>query len=47
MKENNIILEKTFVFGLRIIKLFKHLLGDKVERDFLSATIEKWNISRG
>jgi len=33
MKENNLILEKTFAFGLRIIKLFKHLRQNKVERD--------------
>jgi four helix bundle protein len=35
MKENNIILEKTFGLGLglRIIKLFKHLRKNKVERD--------------
>jgi four helix bundle protein len=33
MNENNIILEKTSAFGLRIIKLFNHLRGNKVERD--------------
>jgi len=33
VKENNIILEKTFGLGLRIIKLFKHLRENKVERD--------------
>ena len=33
MKENNVILEKTFALGLRIIKLFKHLRQNKVERD--------------
>ena len=33
MKENNIILEKTFALGLRIIKLFKHLRKNRVERD--------------
>ncbi|MFT3935484.1 MAG: four helix bundle protein [Chitinophagaceae bacterium] len=33
MKESNIILEKTFALGLRIIKLFKHLRENKVERD--------------
>jgi hypothetical protein len=33
MKENNIILEKTFTLGLRAIKLFKHLRENKVERD--------------
>ena len=33
MKEDNVILEKTFAFGLRIIKLFNHLRQNKVERD--------------
>jgi four helix bundle protein len=33
MKENNVILEKTFALGLRIVKLFKHLRKNKVERD--------------
>ena len=33
MKENNIILEKTFSLSLRIVKLFKHLRENKVERD--------------
>jgi len=33
MKENNIILEKTFAFGIRIIKLYNHLRQNKVERD--------------
>jgi len=29
MKEHNVILEKTFDLGLRIIKLFKHLRQKK------------------
>jgi four helix bundle protein len=33
LKENNIILNKSFQFGLRIIKLFNHLRKNKVERD--------------
>ena len=33
MKENNVILEKTFGLSLRIIKLFKHLQQNKIERD--------------
>ena len=33
MKEDNVILEKTFAFGLQIIKLFNHLRNNKVERD--------------
>ena len=33
MKENNIILEKSFQFSLRILKLFQHLREIKVERD--------------
>ncbi len=32
MKENNIILDKSFQFSLRIIKLFDHLRKNKVER---------------
>ena len=33
MKTNNIIIEKSFQFSLRIVKLFSHLRGKKVERD--------------
>jgi len=33
MKEGNVILEKTFLFGLRIIKTFQLLRAQKVERD--------------
>ena len=33
MKKDNLIVEKTFQFGLRIIKLFNHLKKNKVERD--------------
>lgn len=33
MKDNNIIVEKSFQFGLRIIKLFLHLREHKVERE--------------
>ena len=33
MKEDNIILNKSFQFGLRVIKLFNHLRKKKVERD--------------
>ena len=33
MKQDNIILEKTFNFALRILKLFQHLRNLKVERD--------------
>ena len=33
MKEDNLIIDKTFHFGLRIIKLFEHLRKNKVERD--------------
>ena len=33
MKENNVILDKTFAFGLRVIKLFEHLRKKKIERD--------------
>ncbi len=32
MKENNLILDKTFSFGLRIIKLHLHLKKSNVER---------------
>lgn len=33
MKENNIILDNSFQFGLRIIKLFNHLRKNKVDRE--------------
>ena len=33
MKTDNIVLEKSFQFGLRIVKLFMHLRKIKVERD--------------
>lgn len=33
MKENNVIVEKSFQFGLRIVKLFIHLRENKVERE--------------
>ena len=33
MKTDNILLEKSFQFGLRIVKLFMHLRKIKVERD--------------
>ena len=33
MKTDNVIIDKTFAFGLRIIKLFNHLRKNKVERD--------------
>lgn len=35
MKENNIILEKSYNFALRIIKLYLHLRKQKVERELL------------
>ena len=35
MKENNLILEKTFQFALRNVKLFAHLKTKKVEREIL------------
>lgn len=33
MKENNVIVEKSFQFGLRIVKLFLHLREHKIERE--------------
>jgi four helix bundle protein len=33
MKTENIIIDKTFQFGLRIVKLFSHLKKNRVERD--------------
>lgn len=33
MKTDNLIIEKTFQFGLRIVKLFSHLKKNKVERE--------------
>ncbi len=35
MKENNIVLEKSYNFALRIIKLYMHLRNQKVERELL------------
>ncbi|HEY5408700.1 MAG TPA: four helix bundle protein [Ginsengibacter sp.] len=35
MKENNIILEKSYNFALRTIKLYMHLRKQKVERELL------------
>ena len=35
MKEQNIILEKSYAFGLRIVKLYIHLRKEKVERELL------------
>ena len=35
MKEQNIILEKSYSFGLRIVKLYIHLRKQKVERELL------------
>ena len=35
MKEHNIILEKSYAFGLRTIKLYMHLRKQKVERELL------------
>jgi four helix bundle protein len=34
-KEQNIVLEKSYAFGLRIIKLYMHLRKQKVERELL------------
>mgnify|MGYP001797368133 CR=1 FL=1 len=36
MKEDNISADKSFQFGLRIIKLFLHLKQKKIERDLCS-----------
>ena len=33
MKTQNLIIDKTFEFGLRIIKLYNHLRKNRVERD--------------
>ena len=33
MKEDNVIIEKSFRFGLRVVKLFIHLRENKVERE--------------
>ena len=35
MKEQNVILEKPYAFGLRIVKLYMHLRKQKVERELL------------
>ncbi|HLK28888.1 MAG TPA: four helix bundle protein [Puia sp.] len=46
MKQNNLILDKTFLFALRIIKLFAHLKSKRVERE-LSVQILKSGTSVG
>jgi len=33
MTKDNLIVDKTFLFGLRVIKLFHHLRKDKVEKE--------------
>jgi len=35
MKQQNIILEKSYAFGLRIVKLYVHLRKQRVERELL------------
>jgi four helix bundle protein len=35
MKQDNIILEKSYTFGLRIVKLYMHLRKQRVERELL------------
>ncbi len=35
MKQNNVILERTYAFGLRIVKLYMYLRKQKVERELL------------
>jgi len=35
MKETNIVLTKSYAFGLRIVKLYMHLRKQRVERELL------------
>jgi len=35
MKQDNVILEKSYTFGLRIVKLYLHLRKQRVERELL------------
>lgn len=35
MKEQNIILEKSYAFALRIVKLYSHLRKQKIERELI------------
>ena len=35
MKEDNVILQKSYTFGLRIVKLYMHLRKQRVERELL------------
>lgn len=35
MKENNAVLEKSYAFGLRTVKLYTHLRKQKIERELL------------
>ncbi|MDB5278655.1 MAG: hypothetical protein JWR61_3610 [Ferruginibacter sp.] len=48
MKNDNLILDKTVQFSLRIVKLFVHLKETKVERDLcLQLIIKKRNFGWG
>lgn len=40
MKNDNVFLEKSFQFGLRIVKLFIHLQKEKVERDLCAQLLK-------
>ncbi len=35
MKQDNVILEKSYTFGLRIVKLYMHLRKQRVKRELL------------
>ena len=42
-KENNVLIEKSFAFAIRIVRLYKHLAETKKEFVLSKQLIEKWN----
>jgi hypothetical protein len=44
MKTDNIIIDKSFQFGLRIVKLFMHLRKIKAERDLCTQFLRSGGI---
>ncbi|MDI9364847.1 MAG: four helix bundle protein [Flavobacterium sp.] len=40
MKTNNLIVDKSFVFSVRIVKLFSHLRSKKVERELCAQLLK-------
>lgn len=44
--KGNIILEKTFLFGLRVVKLFLHLRKKQSRKRTVHSAIKKWHFYR-